>query len=406
MVVKITVFTPFFSLDGAASLRIRSFVDCLKNRSFNVKVVEYNPQLHDKKEMHKKYIRYCRVLPKLLYKIQIPNPLVAVDWFVIAIKELNIDRPDIVLVTTPPFGCPIGVFFAILVSNLKAKIIVDYRDDWTSILNKINVAPLKLINFILSKILHYVCAKSEVVLAVNETLKKIIFSRTGKDNIVVIKNGADLNKIEKFNMVNKYEILGKYNIANNKNNALWGIYAPASLDTVYYNPEFVVTLIKKAVDCGIDIKVIILGDGKRRNKIDELRKTLNLEDRIILLGRVKHEDVLKLISVCDFAIYELSKLGQEHGIGQKIYEYICVGLPIFVVADANSKILKLVKDLKIGRGVTWDTKNIEHEFVKFLEDLKKISKKLKYREKYLKEKFGRDKQVLKFLQIVNALVQE
>lgn len=79
-----------------------------------------------------------------------------------------------------------------------------------------------------------------------------------------------------------------------------------------------------------DVKLLIVGDGPEREKLEALTRSKRLTDSVEFTGFVPHEQVYKYIASADI-LYGANKTG-EAGNPLKCYEYLACGRPIIATA--------------------------------------------------------------------------
>lgn len=107
-------------------------------------------------------------------------------------------------------------------------------------------------------------------------------------------------------------------------------------------------------------KFLIIGGGPYKEVIEEYTKENGIEDKVVLKGRLPHDEVIKYL--------KKSKIAITYTTGQVVYEYCALGLPIIafegidtrqVLGDAAlyakdwtdyvSKLIKLNSDIKLQK---------------------------------------------------------
>ena len=102
------------------------------------------------------------------------------------------------------------------------------------------------------------------------------------------------------------------------------------------------TFIKVIAALDNTVHGIIIGDGPERPMLEKLAKTLNVTERLHLVGQVSEEKKFQYLAVSD--VFLLSSL--HEGFGIVLQEAMQVGLPI--VATNNGGQVDLIDDTKNG----------------------------------------------------------
>lgn len=405
--MKLLILTAYYPPEiNAASVRISHIVKRFLQRGNNpsdIRVIVFNPLYNkDKDKLSKsdgiEIKRYgIDVLPKFMFLPQSLNPITLLIWIYIAMKEVARYDPDVILATTPPFG-PV-VASSISSKILKKPHIIDYRDNLTSVIDEMAAKksfyikyPLKAINNFISSLLHHSIKAASLVCTVNEVLREKLLN-LNKD-VIVVPNGIDIQELKEVkNGFDKDTILSKNGISHSKNSKIL-VYV-GDLNMPYYMPEIILAPLKSIRDKGYDIKYLIIGDGKKRHLIEEMKNKMGLNDAVFLLGKKSHREVVELLLASDAAFYSLQKDDPQskHAIGVKVYEYIACGVPIFAITDKDSAVSNLIRKYDIGKFLSWEeienADSIE-EALQSLLDSDKYSQNLYSKHQYFIKKFDRN----------------
>jgi len=133
-----------------------------------------------------------------------------------------------------------------------------------------------------------------------------------EEKLVVVHNG-----IEPINFLAKNVTRKKLNLAPNQ-------FVVGSIGNLYKTKgyKYLVETVKILKDGGINITAVIIGEGDERRKLTALIKKYNLEDRVILIGRI--DEAAEFLSAFD--IYVCSSV--KEGLSYTIIEAMWAGLPI------------------------------------------------------------------------------
>jgi glycosyltransferase involved in cell wall biosynthesis len=88
--------------------------------------------------------------------------------------------------------------------------------------------------------------------------------------------------------------------------------------------------------------LVIVGDGPERNRLEDLARANNLDDRVYFAGQKSREETYGLMAACDIFVLNSSYEGFPH----VVLEAMCTGLP--VVATAVGGTPELVRDGENG----------------------------------------------------------
>lgn len=97
-----------------------------------------------------------------------------------------------------------------------------------------------------------------------------------------------------------------------------------TLQQFYKCPDILVQAVAACVQRGMDLKLRILGDGQRRGDLEQLIRSLDLGDRVELLGQIAERDaVLRELDAAD--VFVLAS--RQEGLPRAMVEAMGRGLP-------------------------------------------------------------------------------
>jgi len=188
-----------------------------------------------------------------------------------------------------------------------------------------------------TKIQNFIVKRSDLVIVVNEYLKKIFLNVNS--NVRVIMNCKDLNEFNSRFIDEKYH----KHVSKNKKSFL---YIGTLMDG--RNLFELIDIFKNS-----NATFLIGGRGQLMNKIKKLTKSSN---NIHFIGTVPSKDVPRYTAASDYiiAIYNSKSLNNDiAGPPNKLFEAIAAGKPI--ITSKNGPTGELVK--KIGCGIVVDPDN-------------------------------------------------
>ncbi|PWN60615.1 glycosyltransferase [Chryseobacterium oncorhynchi] len=241
------------------------------------------------------------------------------------------------------------VVIAKILSFKKIKLIFTEHNTVNRRLDKKIFKPLD--KFIYSFYKKIICitpeVKEQLILKLNLNMEKL----------VVIENGVNLEKVLSANKAERKDL-------GYKDNDRLLIMVAAFREQKDQD-----TLIKTLKELPDNYKLLLVGDGARRPKLEDLVSDLNLKDRVNFLGF--RSDVYSLYKMCDVAILS----SHWEGFGLVSVEAMASGTPM--VASNVSGLNSVVKDggLLFETGNTEELKNIILELINNQEFHSKVSKK-------------------------------
>lgn len=129
------------------------------------------------------------------------------------------------------------------------------------------------------------------------------------------------------------------------------------------------------------IKLIIIGDGNLRTNLESKANDLNLNDNVIFLGTIDHDDLPKYLSIAHvFARPSLSE-----GLGTAFLEAMATGIP--VVGTQVGGIPDFLKDFRTGLFCTFEPKSIANKISLLLKDSELRKSISKNAQKIVQERY-------------------
>jgi len=186
-------------------------------------------------------------------------------------------------------------------------------------------------------ILKTVLKNSDVIIAVSRGIEKML-THFGypTEKIVVIPVGVDTNLFRKQPSKSR-DLLQLLRI--NKNDKI--IISVRSFAPIY-NVECLIQALPLILKKIPNVKVILLGGGPSRLKLEETVKKLQLENYVNFVGAVRHKDVPNYLNLAD--VYVSTSLSD--GTSSALLEAMACQLPL-VVSDTEAN-KEWIKDGKNG----------------------------------------------------------
>ena len=195
-----------------------------------------------------------------------------------------------------------------------------------------------------------------------------------KKNVNVVEAGRD---IKKFQNINGMDFKKKYKFKR---------YIVSLVGTLSYTKGIPVMLkvIPLVIKENKDISFLIAGDGPMMDDMKEIIRENNLDDNVILVGRVQLEDVAKIYSISDVVL--LPVIWREPGSGIPA-EVGASGKPL--IASNIGAIREMTEDFKI-LVEPFDYEGWKNAILKVVKD-KKLKKKMgKIGREMVEKKYAMD----------------
>ena len=183
-------------------------------------------------------------------------------------------------------------------------------------------------------------------------------------------SGAFINKTFKwgyFPEVKEYEDINTILQRKEKNTILW-----AGRFIEWKHPETVIEVAKRLKDDNYNFKINMIGNGKLKNKIDELIQKYNLSENVKLLGTMSPENVRKYMENSEIYLFTSDR---NEGWGAVLNESMNSACAVVASHEIGS-VPFLIKDKE--NGLIYENKNTDdlYKKVKELLDNKNITIKL------------------------------
>ncbi|MBN2119684.1 MAG: glycosyltransferase family 4 protein [Candidatus Omnitrophica bacterium] len=178
---------------------------------------------------------------------------------------------------------------------------------------------------------------------ISEFTKRFLEARQVKsEHLLVIPGGVD---IEKFGVnADCRDIIDRYKLTGKK-----VILTVARLDD-HKGHDVVIKALSYLLKKMADVKYLIVGDGRERKNLEELVSRLKLEDNVIFVGHVAHEDTPPYFSLCDvFVMPSRETQGRRHwfeGFGIAYLEANACAKP--VIGGLSGGVVDAVIDQETG----------------------------------------------------------
>jgi glycosyltransferase involved in cell wall biosynthesis len=262
-------------------------------------------------------------------------------------KVIKKNEVGVIVATGPPFTSHLVGFLLSIIT--KTKLILDYRDPWTTYWR---VTPRKILYRINKFLEPIVVRRSSAVVFCSETMRKSfsrVFRAKGKKGLFVVNNG--------------YSNDGTGPAVYLSNGKVTMIYAGA-----LYGERRVRLLAEPLLELAnekcIDNKRFafhIFGNLSERDKMDIEQRGLN--DIIAVHPVVSHYELVRYLRGADILVLIVSR-NMSYSISYKFYDYLSVRKPVLAIVPENSEMERVMKDIDCGE-------------VAFLDNPESILKKLR-----------------------------
>ena len=333
----------------------------------------------------------------LVFNMGLIHPLVftlnSIISFIVSTFFLLAKKPNVAVVSVPSGAAGLGALMACKL--LKAKCVVDYRDEWEDYtISLINHKTGKLFYSIIRKLAACLYVRSQLVVAVTPNFATSLKLR-GVTNVRVVWNGADITVFKPY-----AKNIGRKKLALSDSDFII-IYSGGIGG--YYKLDVVIRALTKLYNQIKSIKLMIIGDGPDLPFVLGLSKKLGLRDKVLYLG-VKNDknEIAEILAAGNVGI--IPGLYARGQLPAKFFEYCACGIPVIATVNENSLLTTLIREYRIGMV----SPPMEEE--KLAEAIYRIYKNKSFREAagkrvrlLIEQKFDRTKIAENFLKLIEAV---
>lgn len=155
------------------------------------------------------------------------------------------------------------------------------------------------------------------VVAVSPSVRAhVIRCGVAPDRATVVRNGVDL---EPFESANGEPVRQRYQLRNAR------VVGFAGSLKAWHGVDI---LLRAAVRLDPDVRVLIVGDGPERRKLEALAAGLRIADRVVFAGAVPHHAIPEHLAAITVAAAPYRRQADFYFSPLKIAEYLAAGLPV------------------------------------------------------------------------------
>jgi len=320
---------------GAAWTRIGFFAKDWSKKGHSVEVLGTFTYTTLQKRGSRKFSKVN--IFNLIFHMDLNHPLVftlnSIISFLVSTLFLLAKKPNITLVSVPTGDAGLGALMACKL--LRAKSVVDYRDEWEDYMTSLNNSRIgKFFYSAVKKIIASLYAKCHLIAAVTPNFMTAL-RRRGTTNVRLVPNGADIGTFKP--------------LSNKKENEGFTVFYSGGI-AGYYRLDLAVKAVKKLIDKGAkNIKLIIAGGG-------EAQKVLNLAFEMGISSNIEYKGVIndkaklaELIAKADTGLvpYDDNQLW-KNSLPAKFFEYCACGVPVIATVYADSLLANYIREYGIG----------------------------------------------------------
>lgn len=257
-------------------------------------------------------------------------------------------KPDIIHAHSS-FFC--GIPSAIVAKKLHIPFIYEVRGIWEdSAVGNGNLKYNSITYKIIRSLESWVMKKADLVIVISNGLKTELIKRGISPNkIEIVYNGVDINK---FRPIKKdKDLVIRYDL---KDKVVFGyIGSIIKLEGL----EYLIRAFKQIKNSIENSKLIIVGDGAELNNLKNITTELKLDEDVIFIGRISHEQILSYYSIIDmFVIPRIKSRVSDLVTPLKPFEIMAMG-KLVIGSDVGG--IKEIMDNN-NTGVIFEAENIDN----------------------------------------------
>ena len=267
------------------------------------------------------------------------------------IASLWVKKVDVVIGTSPQFFTVCAAYVVGLLKRVPW--VFELRDIWPESIKAVGSMGDGPLYRTLECLELFLYKKANRIIALTQSFKKELIARgVNAENFDVVTNGVDLSL---FKPRSKDEaLLKKLGLEHQFIAGYIGTIGMAhGLETIIEAAEIIQNTPNPENQ---SIKILILGDGARKESLKQLAKDKRLEN-LIFIDTVSKAEVPDYWSLLDIAIIHLKKDPLfEKVIPSKLFECMAMGIPVLHAVLGESA--EIVSRLGVGKTITPDNSQV------------------------------------------------
>lgn len=267
------------------------------------------------------------------------------------IASFWIKKVDVVIGTSPQFFTVCAAYVVGLLKRVPW--VFELRDIWPESIKAVGSMKDGILYRSLEKLELFLYKKASRIIALTQSFKKeLVLRGIPAEKIDVITNGVDLSLFKPRSK--NQALLKKLGIENKFVAGYIGTIGMAhGLETLVEAAEIIQNTQNPESD---NIKILILGDGARKEALKQLAKDKNLEN-LIFIDTVSKAEVADYWSLLDVSIIHLKRDPLfEKVIPSKLFECMAMGIPVLHGVLGESA--EIVSRLGVGKTIAPDNSQV------------------------------------------------
>lgn len=248
-----------------------------------------------------------------------------------SLAMLRLDRPDIVVSTSPQFFC--GLVGLVAKATRRTPWVLEIRDLWPESIVTVGAMQKGFIVRLLERLEALAYRQADAIVSVTDSFLPHIAARGGAEKkIVVIKNGADLTFFTEPTPGDEREAKRRLGLEGRLVAAYVGTHGMAhGLDTILDAAE----LLRE----DSRIVFVLVGDGAERRRLQSRKDEMKL-DNVFILGQLPKEAMPGVWAATDASLILLRHNDLfKTVLPSKIFEAMAMRRPIILGVDGEARAL-------------------------------------------------------------------
>ena len=255
-------------------------------------------------------------------------------------------RPDVIVGTSPQFFTNCAAWM--LSVFRRRPFVFELRDLWPESIKTVGAMQDSMALRLLERLELLLYRRAAVVVAVTESFRRNLVSRgIDPQKITVVLNGVDLSRFQP--LARDPELAERLGLAGKFVPGYIGTHGMAhALETILEAAARI-----RALPEGANVRFVLLGDGARKQALQEIAASRGLNN-VLFLDTVPKADVPRYGSLLDVSIIHLRQADNfTQVIPSKLFECMGMGIPVLHgVAGESAEIVE-----REGVGLTFEPEN-------------------------------------------------
>lgn len=234
------------------------------------------------------------------------------------------------------------------------------------------------------KVQKSVARGAEKVIVPSNYLRKIVSGwGVDEDKISVVYNSFDYSVV----LEDKSEIRREYGLEGNIIISIGRLVPWKGFGTL-------IDIMPDIVENNPDAKLLIIGDGPEKNRLNDKIMKLDVGDNVIMLGKLPNEELLAYLKASDLFVLNTAYEGFSH----QLLEVMASGVPVITTNIGGN--LEIIEDNKTGIFVGFNDKDAIAEAVLKLLSNKELGRALSEEGERVVKNFSKERMINETIKVL------